>query len=136
MKLAVFLLIAMTILIAGCTQTQTEIADNRSAIIPSQPDSGLMTLPATIEFNMTAKQWEFSPSAIEVYEGQKVILHITNLDVQHGFTITELGVSKELPAKQTTDVEFTASKRGTFTFFCHIFCGEGHSGMNGMITIK
>ena len=33
-------------------------------------------------------------------------------------------------------IEFTADKQGTFTVFCSVFCGSGHSGMKGKIIIK
>lgn len=90
----------------------------------------------TKEFTLTAKQWSFSPSKITVNKGDKVILHIKSIDVTHGFQIDEFGVSKTLSPGKTVDVQFAASKTGTFSFFCNVFCGSGHGGMNGKLIVK
>ena len=94
------------------------------------------TAPVTREFNMTAKKWEFSPATITVNKGDKVKLSIKSLDVNHGFAISDFNVDKKLIAGQTTIVEFTTDKTGTFTFSCSEFCGVWHSGMKGTIIVK
>ena len=87
------------------------------------------------EFTMTAKKFEFSPASITVKEGDKVKLTINSLDVPHGFSIDELDIKKDLPVGTTT-VEFTASKKGTFRFYCSLFCGTGHKEMEGQLIVE
>lgn len=92
--------------------------------------------PQVVEISMTAKRWEFEPGTITVKKGQKVKLNIKSVDVTHGFALPDFGVSQRLePGKEVT-VEFTADKKGTFTFFCNVACGSGHSGMKGTLVVE
>ncbi len=91
---------------------------------------------STKEFTLTAKQWSFSPGTITVNKGDKVILHIKSVDVTHGFELDAFGVSKTLSPGKTADVQFTADKTGTFSFFCNVFCGSGHGNMKGTLIVK
>jgi len=88
------------------------------------------------EFKITAKQWEFNPSRIEVNKGEVIRLNITSMDVTHGFAIPAFGVDVRLDPGKSVIVEFVASKTGDFPFFCTIFCGEGHSDMIGTLVVR
>ena len=90
----------------------------------------------TKEFDIIAKQWGYDPSVIEVKLGDMVKLNIKSEDVTHGFTLSEFGIQETLKPGKTIEVEFSANKKGTFSFFCHIPCGKGHSGMNGKLVVK
>ena len=90
----------------------------------------------TKEFDIIAKRWDFSPNMITVNEGDNVILNIESIDVTHGFTISGFGVSEQLVPGNTVKIEFVADKKGTFSFFCNIFCGSGHSGMKGTLVVE
>ncbi|MEK7158711.1 MAG: cupredoxin domain-containing protein [Patescibacteria group bacterium] len=85
---------------------------------------------------MTAKQFEFSPSAITVKKGTPVKLLITSQDVTHGFSLPEFNVSASLAPGKTTTVEFTPDKIGTFPFSCNIICGSGHTTMTGKLIVE
>ncbi len=88
------------------------------------------------EFNMTAKQWQFSPDTIEVNEGDTVILNIKSIDVTHGFALPNFGVDERLSPGNEVKIEFLANKEGTFYFACNVSCGVGHGGMNGKIIVN
>jgi len=88
------------------------------------------------EFDVEAKKWEFVPSTITVNKGDTVKLHITSTDVGHGFALSAFGINKTLNPGVTVDVEFVADKAGSFPFFCNVFCGEGHGGMNGTLVVN
>ena len=90
----------------------------------------------TKEFDIIAKQWDFSPNTITVNEGDNVILNIESIDVTHGFVISDFGVSEQLVSGNTVKIEFVADKKGTFSFFCNVFCGSGHSGMRGTLIVQ
>ena len=77
-----------------------------------------------------AKWFEFNPNEIRVKQGENIMLMINNLDVDHGITIPELGVSGN------DMVVFTADKKGEFLFYCNNFCGTGHSEMVGKIIVE
>ena len=88
------------------------------------------------EFTMTAKQWAFDPEVITVKKGDSVRIKIKSIDVSHGFSLPDYGFDQELePGKEVT-VEFIASKKGEFTFFCSFFCGQGHRDMKGKLVVE
>lgn len=88
------------------------------------------------EFIMTAKQWEFVPSTIEVNQGDTVKLKVTSTDVTHGFALSEFGINERLSPGKTVEIEFVADKKGTFGFFCSVPCGRGHGGMRGQLIVN
>lgn len=88
------------------------------------------------EFKMTAKQFAFEPSVIEVNKGDKVRLIVASKDVPHGISIPEYGINERLDPGNPVTIEFTADKEGTFTTFCSVFCGSGHSNMKGKIVVR
>lgn len=90
----------------------------------------------TKEFNVRAFNWGFNPATIEVKAGDKVVLHVTTDDIDHGLAINEFLVNKRVQPGQTTNIEFMADKRGTFEIYCSVPCGEGHLGMKGKLIIK
>lgn len=88
------------------------------------------------EFSMTAKKFVFEPGTITVDKGDKVILHITSIDVTHGFSLREFRVNVFLPPNETKTVEFVADKTGTYIFSCSVLCGSGHSEMTGKLIVR
>lgn len=112
-------------------QTQTTTT---TAVTTTAPTT--TTTQAVKEFTMTASQWKFEPNTINVNQGDTVKLQITDIDVTHGFSLPTFGINKQLDAGKTTTVEFVADKKGTFTFACSVFCGSGHSGMNGKLVVE
>ena len=88
------------------------------------------------EFEVTANQWEFTPSTITVNKGDTVKLKITSVDVTHGFTLPDFGINEVLGPGKDVHVEFVADKTGTFSFWCSVPCGSGHSGMRGQLIVK
>ena len=130
MRLLIIGLILM-ILLVGCTQTpstdtkQEENKSNDSAI-----DSKV------VEVQMTAKQWEFDPSTIEVNKGDHVKLTVESIDVKHGFNLPEFGINEELEPGKSVVIEFDATKEGEFQFICSVFCGDGHPQMKGNLIVR
>ena len=88
------------------------------------------------EFKITAKQFQFDSATIEVNKGDKVRLIVTSVDVPHGIAIPEYGINERLDPGKPVTIEFTADKQGTFTSFCSVFCGSGHSNMKGRLIVK
>ncbi len=90
--------------------------------------------PRVIE--ITAKQWEFTPSKITLKKGEPVIFSIKSMDVTHGFSIPDFNINEKIEPGRTTTIKFTPDKTGTFSFACSVFCGEGHSRMKGEIIVE
>lgn len=76
----------------------------------------------------------FSPNNITVKLGDVVNLKLVSDDSPHTITIDELGINKQFTYGKDAGVVFTATKKGTFQFYCAV---EGHkeNGMVGTITI-
>jgi heme/copper-type cytochrome/quinol oxidase subunit 2 len=68
---------------------------------------------------------------------RRLRLKITALDREHGFAIEGMKDScVDIPKDETRMVEYHATKAGTFKFRCCHFCGLGHGGMKGAITVN
>lgn len=91
---------------------------------------------AVKEFNVTAKRFEFVPSTITVNKGDQVVLHITSIDVEHGFSLATYDIIETLPVGVKKTIRFTADRTGEFNFFCSVFCGSGHSDMRGKLIVN
>ena len=109
---------------------------NSTGNVITNPQTNALTTGETKEFNIIAKQWDFSPSTITVNQGDKVILNVKSIDVAHGLAIREFGINEYLSPGQTTKIEFTANRKGTYSFFCSVSCGVGHSRMRGTLIIN
>ena len=120
----------------GTPVPQQEQQNTQPQAQEENPTTPAQTAEQTKEFKITAKQFQFDPATIEVNKGDKVRLLITSKDVPHGFSIAEYGINVRMDPGKTTTVEFTANKQGTFTSFCSVFCGSGHSNMKGKLIVK
>ena len=162
MRKIIFLLMFVIFLISACAQQNPKDLVGGGSTIPKQTNNNQVsqqspqqntqttaitpptiqtaTTPTTAtgtvkEFKMTAKQFAFEPSAIEVNKGDKVRLIVTSTDVPHGIAIPEYGINQRLDPGKPETIEFTADKQGSFTAFCSVFCGSGHSAMKGKIIV-
>ena len=88
------------------------------------------------EFEIIAKKWDFEPAMITVNEGDTVRLHITSIDVTHGFVLPTFGINENLASGDDVYVEFIADQKGEFTYQCSVYCGSGHSHMKGTLIIE
>ncbi|HVO67203.1 MAG TPA: cytochrome c oxidase subunit II [Syntrophales bacterium] len=84
---------------------------------------------------ITAKRFEYSPNNITLKKGVPVVLEFTSLDRLHGFYCPGLGIRSDIFPDKKTRLRFTPDKAGTFPFHCDNFCGSGHEGMTGTITV-
>ncbi|ALC92350.1 nitrous oxide reductase [Bacillus sp. FJAT-18017] len=80
------------------------------------------------------------PDQIEVNEGDKVTIHLTNIDfdqdITHGFAINGYDLNIEVQPGQTNTISFTADKAGTFPLYCTNFCSALHQEMTGYFLVK
>jgi cytochrome c oxidase subunit II len=88
------------------------------------------------EIPVTAKKYEFTPSSIHVKKGEHVKLLITAVDHDHGFKLPAFDIQQDLKKGDTTTIEFTPDKAGTFHFACSHVCGLGHRGMKAELVVE
>jgi cytochrome c oxidase subunit 2 len=84
---------------------------------------------------VTARRFSYSPDVIELEVGVPVVIELTSLDREHGFTIPDLGLRVDVEPGKTARVRIVPDKVGTFPFHCDIFCGSGHEEMAGRIVV-
>ncbi len=84
---------------------------------------------------ITAKRFEYTPKEMSVKKGAPVVLEFTSQDRLHGFNCPGLKIRTDIPPGKVTTLRFTPDKAGTFPFHCDNFCGTGHEGMRGTITV-
>ncbi len=135
------LILALTLLIlAACSTANNQIAPY-----------AVKDVSNVKEFTMTAKNWEFNPSEITVNKGDKVRLHIKNIDeehnsdghshdnlagYEHSFSLPDFNINVGLGHDAEETIEFVADKNGEFPFSCAVYCGTGHGMMKGMLVVK
>ena len=142
-KMTILAVLALFLISCASNAPQGEektVGDSNTNTIPRQiepaPEEHTnQTAENFKEFKMTAKKFEFSPSIIEVNKGDKVRLIVTSIDIPHGISISEYGINENLPVGKPVTIEFVADKQGTFTAFCSVFCGAGHSNMKGQLIV-
>ena len=137
MKKVILFLILGIFVISACAQQNPKDLVGGGTPVPQKQEKVISKPTGEVkEFKMTAKQFQFDPATIEVNKGDKVRLIVTSLDVPHGIAIPEYNINERLDPRKPVTIEFTADKQGTFTAFCSVFCGAGHSGMKGKIIVK
>lgn len=79
---------------------------------------------------MLAVRSSFEPYKIEVNQGDKVTIHLTNIeqttDELHGFGLNEHNINVVVDPGETKTIEFVARKPGVFPFYCTNFCSALH----------
>ncbi len=84
---------------------------------------------------ITAKRFEYSPKNITVKKGVPVVLEFTSQDRLHGFSCPGLKIRGDARPGKVTQVRFVPDKARPYLFHCDNFCGTGHEGMTGTITV-
>lgn len=80
--------------------------------------------------------FSFSEDVIHMKKGERVVLAFTGVEGVHGVMIEGLGIDVAVPPGETVQVAVPTDTAGTFSFFCSIPCGPGHSAMRGTIVIE
>ena len=88
------------------------------------------------EIHISAKKFEYHPNKVTAKLGQPVVLVLTSEDRIHGFKMPDFGLRTDIVPGQETRVTLTPNKAGSFTFFCDVFCGDGHEDMDGTLVIE
>jgi nitrous-oxide reductase len=80
------------------------------------------------------------PTKIEVNQGDKVTIHITNIeqttDELHGFGLLEYNINVVIDPGETKTIEFIADKPGVYAYYCTNFCSALHQEMQGYLIVN
>jgi len=91
--------------------------------------------PQERTFEIDAQQYAYSPSEVQVNQGDTVTIKLVSADVVHGLYVDGYDISVEADPGQTATLTFTADKAGSFRFRCNVTCGAMHPFMIGKITV-
>jgi heme/copper-type cytochrome/quinol oxidase subunit 2 len=92
--------------------------------------------PNRREFTVTARDFRFSPSRLEVTQDDLVKLTVNSQDVAYSLTIDEYRLSRRVPAGGSTTVEFRADRPGTFRFYSNMTNDARHADMRGELVVR
>ena len=137
MRIAILAILSLFLLAACSSNSNDTSRTTTSYAVKDVSNEAVPTNSNPVrEFTMIAKNWDFDPSTITVNKGDKVIIHITSVDVDHGFILPDFNVNVKLKPGETVDAVFIADKTGTFDFHCNVYCGSGHREMEGQLIIE
>jgi nitrous-oxide reductase len=89
---------------------------------------------------MTAIRSHFNPEYIRVQQGNRVIIHITNVEqareATHGFGIAKHNINLSLEPGEAQTTTFIADQAGVFPFYCTEFCSALHLEMTGYLLVE
>jgi nitrous-oxide reductase len=89
---------------------------------------------------MLAVRSSFEPNKIEVNQGDRVTIYLTNIeqttDELHGFGLGEYNLNVVVDPGEMKVIEFVADKPGVFPYYCTNFCSALHQEMQGYLLVK
>lgn len=122
---AVFILAGSAYLSSQKTQSEsvlgeetTTFENTTSTVVDSNENETTDTIKT---FEIEAGSFYYTSKEIKVKKGDTVKIIIKSVDMMHDFNIDELGVKTPIAkAGETAEVEFIATKAGTFEYYCSI----------------
>ena len=84
---------------------------------------------------IVARRFVFLPNEIELKRGEAVVFELTAPEVVMGFSIPKFKLRTDIIPGQVARLRWVPQQAGTFGFLCDVFCGDGHEGMSGQLTV-
>ncbi len=112
---------------------------NKNAVWEPE-DTSVKRNGPNVTVKMIAVRSFFAPDVIRVNQGDKVTVHLTNIeqtrDELHGFAINAYNINIVADPGETKSVTFKADKPGVYAFYCTNFCSALHQEMQGYLLVK
>jgi cytochrome c oxidase subunit 2 len=90
--------------------------------------------PPGSDVYLMGSMWAWTP-VLQLEKGVEYTLHISALDVNHGFSLLPLNVNLQIVPGYDYGVRVTPTEAGDFRIVCNEFCGIGHHIMVGRIIV-
>lgn len=113
-------------------ENETELDEDQESVPEKSEDEVLDEKSATNvkSFNVIGANFSFDIKEIKVKVGDKVKINFTSSQGNHDWILDEFNAkSKTIGDGQTDTIEFVASKKGTFEYYCSV----GQHRKNGMV---
>jgi nitrous-oxide reductase len=103
-------------------------------------DAGVTRQGNKVIAKVIAVRSSFTPSLIEVQQGDMVTVAVTNIeqttDELHGWGLLDYNINMVLDPGETKTATFKADKKGVFPYYCTNFCSALHQEMQGYLIVK
>lgn len=129
-KWSLWIVVAAFLLIGGAIY----LTSGQRSATPTSESTVISPVPAgeVKVFDIEGKPFEFSLKEIRVKEGDRVRITFKNTQGMHDWAIDEFNArTKQIQAGESDTVEFMASKKGTFEYYCSV--GNGFHRQQGMM---
>jgi cytochrome c oxidase subunit 2 len=90
--------------------------------------------PPGSDIYLMGTMWAWTP-VLRLEEGVEYTLHLSALDVNHGFSLQPLNVNIQVVPGYDYGLRVTPTAAGDFRIVCNEFCGIGHHMMVGRIIV-
>ena len=107
--------------------TQYQIGDDRGMPIVAPPPGS--------DIYLTAMSFQWTP-ILQLEQGKEYILHLSSLDVNHGFSLYPINVNFQVVPGYDYGLRVTPTAAGDFRIICNEFCGIGHHVMVGRVIVE
>jgi cytochrome c oxidase subunit 2 len=99
-------------------------------------DNGIPVVkpPAGSDVYLLGRVWMWYPQ-LEFEKGQSYRLHLSSLDLQHGFSLQPVNLNLQVHPGYEMVLTITPTSVGEFGIVCNEFCGLGHHTMTGRIYV-
>ena len=117
-KYIIIAIVAVLMVVGGLVFQKTKTTSDR--VVQNSGKEVKMTIRAV------KNEWRWDIEKVAVNAGDRVILTIINEDdYDHGIGLDAYGINERMPANSTIVVDFVATRKGKFVFYCSVPCGKG-----------
>ena len=117
---------------AYLTRVQQFIADYGTG----ETENGIPVVepPPGADVYLLAAQFQWTP-VLRLREGTEYTLHLSSLDVNHGFNLYPFNVNFQVVPGYDYGLRVTPTEAGDYRIVCNEFCGLGHHIMVGKVLV-
>lgn len=90
--------------------------------------------PAGSDIYLVGLTYQWYP-ILQLEKGKEYILHMSALDVNHGFSLYPLNINFGIVPGYDYALRVTPTEAGDFRIICNEFCGIGHHTMVGRVIV-
>lgn len=91
--------------------------------------------PAGSDVYLLGRMWQWTP-VLKLREGVEYTLHLSSLDVNHGFSLVPVNVNFQVVPGYDYALKVVPNQAGEFRVICNEFCGIGHHLMLGNVIVE
>ena len=95
----------------------------------------LVAPPPGSDVYLLGQMWRWYP-ALELEEGASYTLHLSSLDVNHGFSLYPANINFQVVPGYDYGLSIKPNRPGEYRIVCNEFCGVSHHNMLGRIVVR